>query len=95
MSLNRREGIYNQEAMKFVIKQHHRVPLNCAFIPPPPFPSLPNQILKKFSLFGRGGGLSINAIPISHGIYLPTPVGPKKAKVAMGLEGSDIPALER
>ena len=37
----------------------------------------------------------MNTIPIAYALYLPTPVGPKKANVAMGLEGSDIPALER
>ena len=33
--------------------------------------------------------------PINNPIYLPTPVGPKKAKVAIGFEGSDIPALQK
>lgn len=27
-------------------------------------------------------------------IYLPTPVGPRNARVAIGLEGSDMPALD-
>ena len=62
--------------------------------------TLSNEILFKFLLFGRGGEgerekLSMNTIPTAQAIYLPTPVGPKKANVAMGLEGSDIPALER
>ena len=37
----------------------------------------------------------VYTIPINNPIYLPTPVGPKKAKVAIGFEGSDIPALDR